>query len=107
MRQDSNVLIALDRRAGADQVAVAKNVVDATDGRPVFAVDQGVQRINRLLTAIRVRPLADQLRRMLRQVDGTTVHDQGRQQCGIVTFTVAGVSASTVLTSTISPDTGA
>lgn len=46
--------------------------------------------------AERVTALAEQLRRMLRQVEGITVHDQGRQQCGIVTFTVAGVSAQEV-----------
>jgi cysteine desulfurase / selenocysteine lyase len=33
---------------------------------------------------------------MLRDVDGVTVHDQGQRQCGIVTFTLAGVPSQDV-----------
>ncbi|CAI8728808.1 putative metal-dependent RNase [Pseudomonas sp. IT-P218] len=62
------VLVVGDGWARADQVAVAEDVVDSAYGRPVFAVDQGVQRINSLLTAVRMRPLADQFRRGVRSV---------------------------------------
>lgn len=41
----------------------------------------------------RVTELAESLRGQLRDLDGVTVHDQGLRRCGIVTFTVDGVSA--------------
>jgi cysteine desulfurase/selenocysteine lyase len=44
----------------------------------------------------RVRHLGDRLRELLEDQPGVRVHDQGRQRCGIVTFTVDGVSASGV-----------
>ena len=40
--------------------------------------------------------LADRLRQLLSEVDGVSVHDQGRRRCGIVTFTVDGVSSQEV-----------
>jgi cysteine desulfurase/selenocysteine lyase len=46
--------------------------------------------------AERVTALAERLRNMLRHVDGVTVHDQGPSQCGIVTFTLAGVASQDV-----------
>jgi len=39
--------------------------------------------------ATRIDTLAEDLRRQLTSIDGVTVHDGGRQRCGIVTFTVA------------------
>ncbi len=44
----------------------------------------------------RVTRLAELLREQLRSVDGVRVHDQGRRRCGIVTFTVDGISATDV-----------
>lgn len=44
----------------------------------------------------RVTMLADALRDRLRDLDGVSVHDQGKRQCGIVTFTVEGASAQAV-----------
>ncbi len=40
--------------------------------------------------------LADRLRMQLRDIDGVTVHDKGVQQCGIVTFSVDGATATDV-----------
>jgi cysteine desulfurase / selenocysteine lyase len=44
----------------------------------------------------RVRALAEALRERLRALDGVRVHDQGQRLCGIVTFTLDGVSAQHV-----------
>jgi selenocysteine lyase/cysteine desulfurase len=44
----------------------------------------------------RVTELADNLRGQLLALDGVTVHDQGQRRCGIVTFTVDGVSATEI-----------
>jgi cysteine desulfurase / selenocysteine lyase len=38
--------------------------------------------------------LAASLRKQLADVPGVTVRDRGRRLCGIVTFTIAGVSAA-------------
>jgi cysteine desulfurase/selenocysteine lyase len=43
-----------------------------------------------------VRDLASRLRSQLRELPGVRVHDLGQTQCGIVSFAVAGQSASTV-----------
>nr|GEZ22423.1 hypothetical protein [Tanacetum cinerariifolium] len=47
-------------RYGANQVAVAEHVVDATDRRPVFAFDQRGDRVYGLLAAVRMAPFAHQ-----------------------------------------------
>ncbi len=44
----------------------------------------------------RVQYLADLMRRQLAAIPGVTVQDMGAQQCGIVTFTVAGVDSRSV-----------
>jgi cysteine desulfurase/selenocysteine lyase len=41
--------------------------------------------------AARVRELATSLREQLSRVPGLTLHDQGTERCGIVTFTIDGV----------------
>ncbi len=51
-----------------------------------YALDVGLSEIY-----IRVRFLADKLRRGLREINGVTVRDKGLEQCGIVTFTIDGV----------------
>jgi len=40
--------------------------------------------------AARVEQLAEDLRHRLSEIPGATVHDRGRQRCGIVTFTIEG-----------------
>ena len=44
----------------------------------------------------RVTMLADRLRERLAAVGGVRVHDQGQRRCGIVTFTVDGITAADV-----------
>ncbi|SDO65913.1 Selenocysteine lyase/Cysteine desulfurase [Nakamurella panacisegetis] len=44
----------------------------------------------------RVTALADRLRAQLQGINGVQVHDQGQRRCGIVTFTIDGVSAQDV-----------
>jgi selenocysteine lyase/cysteine desulfurase len=44
----------------------------------------------------RVQPLAAALRCRLREIPGVTVTDVGAEQCGIVTFTIDGLSAAAV-----------
>ncbi|MCA1836036.1 MAG: aminotransferase class V-fold PLP-dependent enzyme, partial [Actinobacteria bacterium] len=56
-----------------------------------YALSWGLEAIENRITA-----LAEALRERLRAVDGVRVHDQGRRRCGIVTFTVDGVSAEQV-----------
>jgi cysteine desulfurase/selenocysteine lyase len=56
-----------------------------------YALEWGVEAIQS-----RVTWLADRLRTSLGEVPGVTVRDLGRDRCGIVTFTHAGASASTM-----------
>lgn len=56
-----------------------------------YALNIGIDRIWQ-----RVQYIADLFRQQLRALDGVTVHDQGRELCGIVTFSLAGVSATEV-----------
>jgi cysteine desulfurase / selenocysteine lyase len=56
-----------------------------------YALSWGIDAIEE-----RIEALAERLRNMLRDVDGVTVHDQGQRQCGIVTFTLAGVPSQDV-----------
>jgi len=53
-----------------------------------YALNWGVE-----VTWRRIHSLAAQLRSRLAELDGVTIHDLGREHCGIVTFTVAGISA--------------
>ena len=56
-----------------------------------YALDWGLDAI-----AARVQHLADTLRQALRQQHSITVHDTGAQQCGLVTFSIEGNTASKV-----------
>jgi cysteine desulfurase/selenocysteine lyase len=53
-----------------------------------YLLDLGIERVWE-----RIQSLAGLLRSRLREIPGITVHDGGDQQCGIVTFSVAGVDA--------------
>ena len=44
----------------------------------------------------RVYGLGERLRGLLRPIDGVTIYDPGRLCCGIVTFSVAGISAPAI-----------
>lgn len=56
-----------------------------------YALSWGVETIEK-----RVTDLAVALRSQLTDLPGVTVHDRGRRQCAIVTFTVDGVPAAEV-----------
>ncbi|MDB5031110.1 aminotransferase class V-fold PLP-dependent enzyme [Mucilaginibacter sp.] len=56
-----------------------------------YALDIGVDRIWQ-----RIQLLAGFMRQELRKIDGITVHDFGAEQCGIVTFSVAGIDSAAV-----------
>jgi selenocysteine lyase/cysteine desulfurase len=56
-----------------------------------YALSWGVNAIE-----ARVTTLADGLRTRLSSLDGVRVHDRGLRRCGIVTFTVDGVTAQEV-----------
>lgn len=56
-----------------------------------YALSWGLEAIEARVTGLAERP-----RELLTSVEGVHVHDQGRRRCGIVTFTVDGVSAQKV-----------
>jgi cysteine desulfurase/selenocysteine lyase len=56
-----------------------------------YALEWGLEAIE-----ARVTVLAETLRERLRAVNGVRVHDQGFRRCGLVTFTVEGVSCEQV-----------
>ncbi len=63
-------------------------------GRAIdYALDIGIDAIEQEVTR-----LAALLRERLAALEGVTVHDIGRRQCGIVTFSVGGVEATEVET---------
>lgn len=58
-----------------------------------YALNLGVDKIWQ-----RIQLLSASMRRQLAAIDGITVHDTGSQQCGIVTFSVAGIESTHVKT---------
>ncbi len=94
--------IALHRRAAADRVAVAVDVVDPPDRRPVLVLAQRVQREEGLLLRIRPRPHA-----LEQQVMGVGaplgVHVLGIRPKSDVS---AGMSASPPIFSALPPGAG-
>src|SRR5208282_2732925 len=61
--RDTRSSVRLDRDAGAEQIAVAVNVIGSADRRPVLGIFERGHRKSRLLTAICVLPLRHQQRR--------------------------------------------
>jgi selenocysteine lyase/cysteine desulfurase len=58
-----------------------------------YALEIGVERIWQ-----RIQYLSSLLRQGLREIEGATVHDQGDELCGIVTFSLSGVPAMEIKT---------
>jgi selenocysteine lyase/cysteine desulfurase len=58
-----------------------------------YVLGIGVERIWK-----RIQHLAFLFRQRLREMDGITVHDQGDELCGIITFSISGVTAAEVRT---------
>jgi selenocysteine lyase/cysteine desulfurase len=56
-----------------------------------YALAIGMERVWQ-----RVQHIASLFRQRLKAIDGITVHDQGDDLCGIVTFSVAGITAREV-----------
>lgn len=56
-----------------------------------YALNIGIDKIWQ-----RVQYLAALLRQQLGTVSGLTIHDHGTQQCGIVTFTIAGINSQAI-----------
>jgi selenocysteine lyase/cysteine desulfurase len=56
-----------------------------------YALDLGMDNI-----WLRIQHLAKCLRQQLAQIEGVTLHDNGTQQCGIVTFTVKGMESALI-----------
>jgi cysteine desulfurase / selenocysteine lyase len=56
-----------------------------------YVLNIGVDRIWQ-----RIQHLSSLFRQRLRELDGITVHDQGDELCGIVTFSMSGVTAATI-----------
>lgn len=68
--------------------ALRSGLVAAID----YANELGIERISK-----RTMALASRLREGLVQIDGVKLHDLGRQQCAIITFTVDGVDSKEVV----------
>lgn len=63
-------------------------------GRAIdYALDLGIEAI-----AAEIARLATRLRDLLAEIPRVTLHDIGKQQCGIVTFSVAGMAAGEIET---------
>lgn len=63
-------------------------------GRAIdYALDIGLEEI-----AAEVGRLAERLRKLLAAIPGLRLHDIGRRQCGIVTFSLDGISATEIET---------
>ena len=56
-----------------------------------YALDCGLRALE-----LRIATVAQVLRERLALIDGVQVHDRGSTRCGIVTFTVSGVDATTI-----------
>jgi selenocysteine lyase/cysteine desulfurase len=58
-----------------------------------YVLNAGIERIWQ-----RIQHLASLFRKRLQELDGVVVHDQGDELCGIVTFSVSGISSAEVRT---------
>ena len=58
-----------------------------------YALNIGMERIWQ-----RIQYLASFFRQRLRDLDGVVVHDQGNELCGIVTFSISGITAAAIKT---------
>ncbi|MDF2187897.1 aminotransferase class V-fold PLP-dependent enzyme [Paraflavitalea sp. CAU 1676] len=58
-----------------------------------YALNIGIERIWQ-----RIQHLSTLLRQRLRELEGVVVHDQGDELCGIVTFSMSGISAAEIRT---------
>ena len=66
--------VGLQRRTGADEVAVAEDIVDAVDRRPVFVDAEGARRVAGLFARIGAVPVADEIFHRMRRILQRIVH---------------------------------